>query len=293
MSTDLDATRIVRSWLRTDEHESADRLLDNVLALLDATPQHRARWPVRRFAQMNSYAKLAIAAAAVVAVALVGINLLPRSGSDVGGGIAPTATPSPSPSPTPTRTPSPSQSRVSAGWPIGTLLDQRYPATTSSGVSISFQPPSKKWYTRQESIETGQFPTASYAWIVFTDDIGEVATDPCHGKSMPVDGSSIDDLVAALATIPGMTAKKPVGADVGGHPAKVVELTVDPDPPCPMNQFWLYGQTSLYPNTVDSTLKLWITEVAGKRFVIHTDQAGDNPQVEHEIQQIVDSIQFE
>ncbi len=121
---------------------------------------------------------------------------------------------------------------------------------------------------------------------MFTDDIGEVATDPCYGKSMPVDGSSIDDLVAALATIPGMTAKKPVGADVGGHPAKVVELTVDPDPPCPMNQFWLYGQTSLYPNTVDSTLKLWITEVAGKRFVIHTDQAGDNPQVEHEIQQI-------
>src|SRR4029078_1545005 len=105
MSTDLDATRIVRSWLRTDEHESADRLLDNVLALLDATPQHRARWPVRRFAQMKSYAKLAIAAAAVVAVALVGINLLPRSGSDVGGGIAPTATPSPSPSPTPTPTP--------------------------------------------------------------------------------------------------------------------------------------------------------------------------------------------
>jgi len=132
MSTDLDATRIVRSWLRTDEHESADRLLDNVLALLDATPQHRAPWPVRRFAHMNSYAKLAVAAVAVVAVALVGINLLPRSSSSVGG-AGPAPSPSASPSATPTPLPSPSQSPASAGWPIGTLLDQRYPATTSSG----------------------------------------------------------------------------------------------------------------------------------------------------------------
>ena len=86
MSTHLDMTRIVRSWLRTDEHESADRVLDNVLALLDATPQHRAQWPVRRFVDMNAYLKLAIAAAAVVVVALVGYNLLPtRPTGGVGG----------------------------------------------------------------------------------------------------------------------------------------------------------------------------------------------------------------
>ena len=60
MSTDRDATRIVRSWLRTDEHESADRVLDTVLALLDATPQRRAWWPARRIADMNTFAKLAI-----------------------------------------------------------------------------------------------------------------------------------------------------------------------------------------------------------------------------------------
>ena len=288
MNTDLDTSRVVRSWLRTDEHESADRVLDTVLALLDATPQHRSS-PVRRFADMNTYAKFALAAAAVLVVALVGYNLLPASGG-VGG---PVATPTPTPTPTPRPPPSSSQSPKAARWPLGTLLDQRYPATTPSGVKISFKPPSKRWYTRPDSIETGQFPTASYAWIVFTNDIGDVATDPCHGKSTPVDGSSIDDLAAALATIPGVTANEPVDATIDGHPAKLVELTVDPDPPCPMNQFWLYGQTSLYPNTVDSIIRLWITEVGGKRFVIHTDQAGANPQVGHEIQQLIDSIQFE
>ena len=50
MSTDRDTTRIVRSWLQTDEHESADRVLDAVLDQLDTTPQRRATWwPARRF----------------------------------------------------------------------------------------------------------------------------------------------------------------------------------------------------------------------------------------------------
>ena len=55
MSTDRDITRIVRSWLRTDEHESADRVLDAVLDQLDTTPQRRSTWwPARRFSQMST-----------------------------------------------------------------------------------------------------------------------------------------------------------------------------------------------------------------------------------------------
>ena len=76
MSTDRDTTRIVRSWL---EGVTAlpDRVLDAVLDQLPATPQRRPWWPAWRFAQMNTYAKLAIAAAAVVVLALVGYSLLP------------------------------------------------------------------------------------------------------------------------------------------------------------------------------------------------------------------------
>ncbi len=92
MSAERDTTRIVRSWLRTDEHESADRVLDTVLALLDATPQRRSRWPARRIADMNAYAKLAIVAAAVLVVAVIGMNMLPAGGG-IGGGPAATPTP--------------------------------------------------------------------------------------------------------------------------------------------------------------------------------------------------------
>ena len=71
MSTDRDTTRIVRSWLRTAEHESADRVLGTVLDRLDATPQRRATWwPARRLPELNNTAKLVLGAAAVVVAAL-------------------------------------------------------------------------------------------------------------------------------------------------------------------------------------------------------------------------------
>ena len=75
MSTDRDTTRIVRSWLRTEEHESADRVLDAVLDHLDTTPQRRFTWwPARRFSHMNNTAKLALVAAVFVVAALLGYN---------------------------------------------------------------------------------------------------------------------------------------------------------------------------------------------------------------------------
>jgi hypothetical protein len=91
MQTESDLARIVRSWLRTDEHEAADRVLDNVLGLLDATPQRPAWWPARRVTDVNTQIRIAVVAAAVVVVAVIAINVLPRI-----GGVGGTATPAPS-----------------------------------------------------------------------------------------------------------------------------------------------------------------------------------------------------
>jgi hypothetical protein len=95
MSTDHDTTRIVRSWLRTDEHESADRVLDAVLDQLDTTRQRRATWwPARRITTLNNTTKLALTAAAVVLVAFLGITYLVPGGANLGG-PDPTTAPSP------------------------------------------------------------------------------------------------------------------------------------------------------------------------------------------------------
>ena len=286
MHTEQDVSRIVRSWLRVDEHESADQVLAIVLDSLDATPQRRQWWPARRTPEMNSYAKLAIAAVAVVAVAIVGFNLLPAGSNPEVGGPAVTVSP--------TAVAEPSPSAEAAPWPTGPLEVRHY-NVTANGVPLSFAIPTTGWRGHQlgDALETGTFPTDNYAWIVFPGDITAVATDPCKGQAARVEGDSIDDLATALTTIPGTTAAAPVDATVGGLPAKLVVLTIDADPPCAMNEFWLYGEASLYPNTVDSTVRLWIIEVANQRWVIHTDQAGPNPEVEQQIQQIVDSIQFE
>ena len=87
-------TRIVLSWLREDAHENAEQMLLRALDEVDATPQRRF-WPAWRSNRMNTYAKLIVAAAAVLLVAFAGFQLLPRSGG-VGG--EPTIAPSPSPS---------------------------------------------------------------------------------------------------------------------------------------------------------------------------------------------------
>ena len=92
MNDRSDISRLVRSWLLEDEHDSADHVLQNVLGLVDTTRQRRSWWPARRYADMNTYTKLALAAAAVVVVAVLGYNLIPRLGI-----VGPGATPAPSP----------------------------------------------------------------------------------------------------------------------------------------------------------------------------------------------------
>jgi hypothetical protein len=87
-------TRIVLSWLREEAHENAERVLLRALDEVDTTPQRRSWWPAWRTNRMNTYAKLIGAAAAVLIVALVGYQFVPRNGG-IGG--PPTISPSPSP----------------------------------------------------------------------------------------------------------------------------------------------------------------------------------------------------
>ena len=84
MSTERETTRIVRSWLRVDEHESADRVLDAVLDQLDTIPQRRAGWPARRTITMNKFMTIGLAAAAVLVAVLIGFQLF-GSGGGIGG----------------------------------------------------------------------------------------------------------------------------------------------------------------------------------------------------------------
>ena len=94
-TSDRDVNRAIRSWLHEDRHEDVSRVAGTVLDQVQTTRQRRSLWPARRFEFMNTYAKFALAAAAVLVVAVVGYNVLPGRGG-VGGSTA-TASPSPPP----------------------------------------------------------------------------------------------------------------------------------------------------------------------------------------------------
>jgi hypothetical protein len=83
MTMDRDVTRDLRAWLRTERGEDADRVVNDVLDQIDWIDQRRPSWVARRFPIMNSNRfRFGIAAAAVVAVAFLGLRFLP---SNVGG----------------------------------------------------------------------------------------------------------------------------------------------------------------------------------------------------------------
>ena len=109
MSAERDVNRIVRSWIRAEEPDSADRVLQIVLSRLDATPQRRSWWPARRFPTLNSSARIGLAAAAAFAVAIAGIGLL-RTSPDVGPTVSPT------PSLTASLPPSPASNPLVGRW---------------------------------------------------------------------------------------------------------------------------------------------------------------------------------
>jgi hypothetical protein len=105
--TDPTFDRIADAFLATGPVVLPDRVLDAAFEEVRHTRQRRVLWHgLRRFAPMNSYAKIAVAAVAVVAVGLVGLSFLDVGGGGVGG--PPAASPSPSPTPAPTATPTPS-----------------------------------------------------------------------------------------------------------------------------------------------------------------------------------------
>jgi hypothetical protein len=222
MSTDRETTRIVRSWLRTDEHESADRILGTVLDRLDTTPQRRATgWRARRLPQMNTVAKLGLAAA-VVAVALIGFSIL--RGQNIGGPqlADPTTTPTESAVTTPSTTPRP--------LPVGELDPGSYLVTREDWTPVPFS----------ITVPAGWANNAAGFMTKHADEPAEVMLTPWLVTHIYADacqwdgtlfevGTTADDLAAALAEQGAREVSGPIDVTLGGHPAKQIELSVPAD----------------------------------------------------------------
>jgi hypothetical protein len=211
MSSDRDVTRIV---------------LDQVLDQLPTTPQRRAWWPARRLIEMNNVARLAIAAAAVVVIAFLGIRFLVPGSNSVGGpGATPTptavATPTPTPAATPTLSPGAAVPLPSGG---GAVLPGRYLIDVpDSPVSLELTVADAGWSANGWYLGGGS--TSISFWTV-----ANVYANACVDSSSPEPpiGPTVDDLVAALDAQVGTDMQSFFNPDVGGYPAtRVIMLPTE------------------------------------------------------------------
>ncbi len=291
MQTDREVTRIVRSWLEEGATALPDRVLDAVLDQVPATSQRRSWWPSWRFTDMNNVLKLAMGAAAVLVVALVGYSFLPRSG----GVGAPDQTPSPSPSP----------SFEAALGPLapGTYIVDDPTLTT---VPFTLTVPSG-WTARDDGVIVKAEDQPG--WLEIQPwNVTHVYADACGSEpGLTEIGPTVDDLVRALEDQEGSDASTPVEVTLGGFPAKRIEMSVpvgqDPSTcrfaPNELIQIWADAEeTRWFAIPVDHAslpgLVVYIVDVDGERAVIlagHKDSASTSAVAE--LQTVVDSIAFQ
>jgi hypothetical protein len=325
MSADRDVTRIVRSWLEDGATALPDRVLDNVLDLLPATPQRRPSWPVRRFRDMNTPFKLAIAAAAVVVVAIVGINLMP--GNATVGGPGPTPSLSPSLSPPPSPSPSPSPARIPDGrLAAGTYTTQ--PFAGAGGLCVG-QAGCVEAGAEDDSIRVtvtvpdgwsgfegkSLVPSAeSYSppggasllfgrggWLYTVSQVcGGSGPDAPTGPDIPT-GTTVDEFVTALVDHPDLDVTSPVDVTLGGYSGQYLELrapantTTDELGPDPSGcNYYFVWEPGIYAQGPNALWRIWVLDVNGVRVVIRSDSfPGTTSQVQAQLQAIVNSIQIE
>ena len=170
--------------------------------------QRRPIWlPSRRFTDMHSFAKLAIAGAAVLVIAVAGIQFLPRSGTSGG---------QPSPTAAPTATP------AFAPLTEGPLAPGRY--ALYDGLATSIEVPAG-WIGKPPFVRKIGAGGAGLWWGP-SGPVRQVFSDACKGQILkPVDGT-VRGLVDALDAQVGTDATV-TEVTLGGLPATRVDLVKD------------------------------------------------------------------
>ena len=295
MSADRDVTRIVRSWMEEGVTALPDRVLDNVLDRLPATPQRRSWWPARRFQPMNTALRIAIAAAAVLVVAVIGIAFLPRSDNSIGGPGS-TASPTPTASLTPSPIPLPSVGSLDPG--TYSIDDRGITQATHFIFTVPAGWATGDGFVTKNADQRGE--VALSTWVVT-----HVHADSCqHTTDTLVDvGTSPEKLVSTLLALKNRLVSQPTDVTLGGFPAKRLELSVPADLDV---STCLFGAIKNWPDPgPDESGGLccggpghvdvvYVVDINGKALaVVARHLPGTSPQDLAELQSIVDSIRIE
>ena len=192
-------------------HRAPDWVLANALETIESTPQRRVliRVPWRFPDMNNTFAKVAIAAVAVLAVGFVGLNLFRPSSSPGVGGSQPSASPSASPTPSPSPSPASSASQamstftstmhgMSIDYPADWLTD---PATTpAKDPGLNFGSPDVDYlYDAQHQgdlfLAMASQPLAGKAPDAWVSDFLDSFDDGCTGPRVSLSVAGTDGVL--------------------------------------------------------------------------------------------------
>ena len=281
MSADRDVTPIVRSWLQDGVTSLPDHVLDRVFDQVPAIRQERGWLVGRRNPAMQNTLKLALAAAAVIAVVVAGLNLVPRSESAVIGPPKSPAASSEASTPTP---PVPVRTEMFPGG----FEEPKFSVLRPPGWYLCCSGTSGPGYSVIRGTTAPPLGMSVYFYLpatTFSDPCGLVAVDP------PV-GPTVDDLVQALREIPNISTTEPVASTIAGVPATYLEMTHDDTLPCEADQFYIWDRN--WTQGPGQIVRTWVLEVDGSRLVVSALRYPEaTAEMLAEQQSILDSLQFE
>jgi len=269
--------RTVRGWLEDGVSTLPDHVFDAVVAQAPLIRQRRMGW----WPPDPSTARLlaALAAVIVLAVTLVGFLLGTNVGDDD----------------------SDSTWRVFPVVQEAPLEPGRYLIDDPFPVRIGLTIPGG-WTanpTRATQAELGR--DGGGAGLVFTIVEG-VYADPCHNDRGLIDppvGPTVDDLVAALAGLPGITVSGPSDTTIGGLPAVTMTLTAPSvtegctaEPQAPLFKLW--GVPEWHELGPGQRNRLWVVGVGDTRLVIAAIEDEDStPSALADLNVIISSIDLD
>lgn len=233
MTASRDPDRLIHAFLLEGDEELQDQVYDAVRAAIDQKRQRVVIGPWRR-PDMNKIVGFGLAAAAVVAIVLIGSQLLGSPGGGLGGPGEPSATPEPTATPVPSAaaTPEPTALEPTAGplpeGPFVLVYEMLF------GVRTTVTIPAPDWHGLQAytGVEKNGMagPPQGAGLIVYGGDM-LVYGDPCAWESTRPDdpAASLDEMVAALSAQASRDATPPVDVTVGGYPGKMLTLHLPED----------------------------------------------------------------
>lgn len=242
-----------------------ENVRDAVRAQLPSIQQRPAWWPGWRVPEMNSFAKLSVAAAVVAVAAIVGFNYL--AAPNIGGPGLGDPTPSP---PTASRTPVPALSGQDPLPPGRYQVDPALPMDVTIEVPEGWSA-GDAWVVRGPKGNEAPDGMAIRFYALDNLNLYNDPLLPTDGLLAPPVGPSVDELVAAMVDHPDwdVTGTSPITLD--GYAGQVVHVTL-PEGTSEATPFYLFADVrsggQIYGWAAGQLFDVYVVDVAGERLVI-------------------------